>query len=122
MEKNNRVKLYVIWPFLPDADFGPPQLHCAEFEETEKTYRCKKDDYPPGGFRAFGWLQIIPKQLVRNGWKLDYAGFPALTPGAAVARWRRHLKEQLDHSQRNVTRIKAALRGFKTPKELKHGR
>jgi hypothetical protein len=121
--KNNRVKLYVIWPYLPSDHEGMPRLFSADFEERPNTYLCHKEDYPdPTTYRAFGWAKTVSKALVKSGDRLSYGGHPALTPEQAVARWRAHLRQQLDYMQTKVTRIKAALRGFKTPKEVKHGR
>jgi hypothetical protein len=114
--------LYVIWPFLPDEGFaGVPRLHVVEFEEKEKTYRCREEDFPEGAFRAFGWSKVIPKEVVQKNQKLRFAGFPALTPQLAVANWKRHMRAALEHTKTQKTRIEAALRDFKTPKELKHG-
>lgn len=121
--KNNRVKLYVIWPFLPSDYSGMPRLFEAEFKEGSSTYQCKKEDYPnETTFRAFGWSQSIHKQIVKGKDKLEYGGFPALFPEQAVTRWRRHLEKNLEGSKSQTARIQAALRGFKTPKELKHER
>jgi hypothetical protein len=121
--KNNRVKLYVIWPILPSDYEGQPRLFSAEFVDLNKVYRCDKSDYPDDGeltFRAFGWSVILPKEMIEKGEKLKYSGFPALTPQKAEGRWREHLQRMLRDIRIQAERIQAALRGFKTPKELKH--
>lgn len=119
--KNNRVKLYVIWPFLPSDYVGKPRLFCAEFREAPQTFRCDKFEYPDEDtYRAFGWVSYIYKEDIEKGHKLKYAGYPALTPQKAEGRWRQHLRNNLDVSKERVAQIKAALRDFKLSKEVKH--
>lgn len=109
MAKNNRVKLYVIWPFLPSNYEGQPRLFCAEFREAPQTYRCDKEYPGDKTCQAFGFSSYINKEDVEKGRRLKYGGFPALTPQKAEGRWRQHLRDNLDVSKERVAQIKAAL-------------
>lgn len=119
----SKVKLYVVWPFVSSDIYGEPQLFCAEFEEKAKTYRCKREDYLHDNldktWSAFGYTVVISKEDIEKVRKLNYGGYPALTPQEAVDRWRVHLNEQLKALQRRSIEIKEALQEFKMPEELK---